>query len=174
MTRRLCGPLSWQGGRGSSGFAPSPPPPHWEKKLRSYKNRGETSILFLACSFPLRPVLRGLVFIFWPNSQENSFSPSRNPERQQGPRFCGKAGGLRLSSTSFPDRSGVGLRGRTGSLWGPCLAALYGLMNAFIYSRRICGVPVHARHRPGSGGTVANMGQGPSLVAAGVGEAWAA
>lgn len=73
--------------------------------------------MFLAYSFPLRPVLCSLVFIFWPNSQENSFSPLRNPERQQGGRLCSKSWWGKFANASFPSFSGVDLCLLDGDAW---------------------------------------------------------
>lgn len=73
--------------------------------------------MFLAYSLPLRPVLCSLVFIFWPNGQENSFSPSRSPERQQGGRFCSKSWCGKFANAPSPSCSGVDLCLLEGGAW---------------------------------------------------------
>lgn len=71
----------------------------------------------MAYSFPLRPVLCSLVFIFWPSGQENSLSPGRNPERQQGGRFCSKSRWGKCANASFPGCSAVDLCLLDGGAW---------------------------------------------------------
>lgn len=57
--------------------------------------------MFLAYSFPLRPVLCSLVFIFWPNGQENSFSPSEILKDSREVGSAPKAGAVSLQMWPF-------------------------------------------------------------------------